>query len=76
MSDKPRKTRRVRKHIGAPKLAVGTAIKHRDRGVGIVKAIDPANPDFFYLLDFRGAEGDGSLVWLSKWKAEKCPLNS
>lgn len=65
------KRRRIKTINPVPLFADGVRIKHPTYGVGVIKAHDADNYDFFYYAEFTGKGGDGTKVWLSKVKAEK-----
>lgn len=51
-------------------LTVGEAIEYRGFRKGTIKKVDSKNERFFYLCDFRGKGGNGSLVWLPRLETE------
>lgn len=56
------------------RLSVGDTIRHPHHKWGIVRQVDTRfkpNFEFFYLIDFRGRGGDGTLAWIAKSDAEK-----
>lgn len=55
-------------------LSVGDTIRHPIHKWGVVKQVDTRfkpNFEFFYLVDFRGRGGDGTLAWIAKSDAER-----
>lgn len=57
-----------------PRFSIGDTIHHPYYRWGVVKQVDTRtkpNFEFFYLVDFRGRGGSGSLAWISKADAER-----